>query len=237
MMRKDNTNYKTVDPEELEFLDILLNEFSDKEFVFLDVGANVGHYTQYIIDNCSGSFEGHLFEPTPELYKMIVKKYSKYNIKINNLAVDNKINKRTFTVSGANVCSSLSGRVRGRKIEVDTTTIPHYVETNDIQHIDLLKIDTEGHEKIILDSCIPLFNDNKFSVIQFEYGGTWTGPGWFGGTIYEVFDILTSHGFSMYSNRYQEGILPTDKDTFINDYHSEDLIAIHDNFSIKSNLS
>lgn len=50
-----------------------------------------------------------------------------------------------------------------------------YVNENNIDHIDLLKIDTEGHELDVLKG----FEDflQNVSIIQFEYGGTYIDSG------------------------------------------------------------
>ena len=55
------------------------------------------------------------------------------------------------------------------KIELNTAA--YYIEKNSIEHIDLLKIDVEGHEIKSLMGFGKYLNSNFIDYIQFEYGG------------------------------------------------------------------
>ena len=55
-------------------------------------------------------------------------------------------------------------------IEVETITVETLIETYNVSYIDFLKIDTEGHDIIIIDQFIKLINnfDLKVNKIEFE---------------------------------------------------------------------
>lgn len=68
---------------------------------------------------------------------------------------------------GINSCKVYDSR---NKIELDVKTGKDYVTDKNIQHIDFLKIDTEGNELKVLKGFDTFLNN--VNIIQFEYGGT-----------------------------------------------------------------
>lgn len=52
---------------------------------------------------------------------------------------------------------------------VNTDTIDHFCKTNQIQSIDLLKIDTEGNEFRVLKGAETMLREGRIQVIQFEF--------------------------------------------------------------------
>jgi hypothetical protein len=68
--------------------------------------------------------------------------------------------------------------------------------------IDLLKIDTEGHEIAILEGFSKALHGSRISVIQFEYGTTWIAPRCF---LHEAYTLLKPLGFSI-GRLYPDGV-------------------------------
>ena len=54
------------------------------------------------------------------------------------------------------------------KIEVKTNTIDNFCKKKNIKYIDLLKIDSEGHEEYVLKGCKDLLKKKKVNVIYVE---------------------------------------------------------------------
>jgi len=54
------------------------------------------------------------------------------------------------------------------EIEINTSTIDDFFEENKIKKIDLLKIDTEGHEEYILKGASKILKDKKVEIIYTE---------------------------------------------------------------------
>ncbi len=52
---------------------------------------------------------------------------------------------------------------------VDVIDLDTFVAENDISQIDLLKIDTEGHELEVLKGASNLLRENRVRAIQFEF--------------------------------------------------------------------
>ena len=53
-------------------------------------------------------------------------------------------------------------------IDVETTSIDEYCEENNINHIDLLKIDTQGFEDKVLKGSLNLLSKRSIDIIEVE---------------------------------------------------------------------
>jgi FkbM family methyltransferase len=153
----------------------------------LDVGSNKGQS----IDFFSRIYKNviiYAFEPNPVLYKKIKYKYrSKKNILIYNLGVSNingqlelneTVTDETSTFEKLNYESNylqMKADVLGVKKEdiikskylVDVVRLSDFIKMKKINKIDILKIDTEGHELKCLKG---LFTNETFDIkyIQLE---------------------------------------------------------------------
>lgn len=79
--------------------------------------------------------------------------------------------------------------VNNKKI-LELRTAYSYIEDNKIEHIDFLKIDTEGYELKVIKG----FGDkiDNVDIIQFEYGGTWKDINI---KLLDMVEYLKPHGF------------------------------------------
>lgn len=124
----------------------------------LDVGANIGEtLLQFASINTNGMNIG--FEPVPYIYDRLQKNISLNNLsslKIENLAISDR--KETLSFKMPN--NQNSGGVRMRKKEnkneynadlnVQAITLDEYLSQNNIQKVDMIKIDVEGFELNVL---------------------------------------------------------------------------------------
>jgi FkbM family methyltransferase len=53
--------------------------------------------------------------------------------------------------------------------EVDVTTLDAFIIEYNIEHVDLLKIDTEGFEFSVMSGCLESIKNNKIKAIHFEF--------------------------------------------------------------------
>ena len=153
---------------------------------FIDVGSHKGTYTDLILKNF-GAREAFLFEPQKNIYKFIKKKYRlKKEIKIFNNAVSNKnktvkifINKHDLTSSltelnKKNLYLNFKAKLFGvnisemieRSYNVKTVKLIDLIMKKKLKNIDLLKIDTEGHEKEVLKGLGKKINIIKVILIE-----------------------------------------------------------------------
>ena len=155
--------------------DILKRLLPDARTV-LDVGANVGQSAQ--------SFRAlwpdatvHCFEPDPRNLEEL-ERAADAGMIINPVAVsDDETAAIEFHLSSFTQASGLSapsteylrrGVTEVDSVQVPTTTIDAYRRERDIEHIDLCKIDTQGHTAPCLDGARETLAAQAISVLQLE---------------------------------------------------------------------
>lgn len=153
------------------------------ESVLFDVGANLGDYTQILLDKSAqinGNVQIHLFEPTRSSFEVLKNKISGDDRTVlNNKAISNK--NETAEIFYEREQSSLASFYR-RNLDaysikmneseiVETIRLDRYIEEGSIGHIHFLKIDVEGHEVAALEGLGFYLRDDFIDFIQFEYGG------------------------------------------------------------------
>ncbi len=130
--------------------------------VFFDIGANIGEYTQMLLEKAyslKDAVEIHVFEPTQSCFKVITSKYRDVKeVILNNKAVSNSNGTaEIFYDALESTFASLHKRT--------------YVEKKGINHIHFLKIDIEGHEMAAFEGLGSYLNGDFIDFVQFEYGG------------------------------------------------------------------
>lgn len=144
-------------------------DFSKLTTVF-DLGANNGLFIQKMLSYNVKNV--HAFEPNPNA---LINLYDKFennnNVKIINKAVSSKCDKLTFhyhpensTISAFNK-NHLTPHLPSNELiemKVDTIRLDDYCNTNQINNIDLLKIDVEGAEYDILENL----NDDFYKKVK-----------------------------------------------------------------------
>lgn len=153
---------------------------------WIDVGSHRGLYTDLIKDNFKIK-KGYLFEPQREIYNLIKKKYkNSRNIYPYNYAISNKkksekiyINKHDLTssltkINEENLYLKLKSRLFGgnslivKSCVVQTIKLENFISKKKLKRVDLLKIDTEGHEYQVLQGLGKKINKVKIILIEFH---------------------------------------------------------------------
>lgn len=142
-----------------------------------DVGANEGNYAKFFLGDKTKTI--YCFEPSEVTFNLLKKNISSSNVKLIHTGLSNEIGTATFydyqekeSSSHATLYKEVIAELREKevqKIEITLTTLDKYVTENNISHINLLKIDTEGNEYKILEGAKNTLLENKIDIIQMEF--------------------------------------------------------------------
>jgi len=142
--------------------------------VVVDCGGNIGIFTSFAMD--MGASRVFSFEPFPSNYEL--NKKNNTNSQVFDLAVSNKSDETlellyTHTGNGGHSIIDTEfdrtpGHFQHKNIFVKTITLDDIISQNFIDHIDFLKVDTEGAELKIFEGLSDT-NLNKIRCIALEY--------------------------------------------------------------------
>jgi FkbM family methyltransferase len=142
-------------PEDNRFIKEVIE---DSEYGFLnhypivvDVGANIGAFSMWIYDHADKIYA---IEPVEENVKFLRKNVEKNNLSkiiIKQMGLSDRSIIRKMRKSGDPKEGGWAISEAG-DYEVDCRTLADFMETENIKYIDLLKLDTEGHELNILNA-------------------------------------------------------------------------------------
>ena len=153
---------------------------SDNITIF-DVGAHHGQ-TSTLYNTLFKKASIYSFEPSPDSFEILKKNIENYsNIKPINNALGNICGKVVFNVNKSSQTNSLLKTDRdGEKtwgenllntidiINIDCITIDEFVEKNEIDCIDILKLDTQGTEYQVIEGAANTIAKNKIKLIYLE---------------------------------------------------------------------
>lgn len=156
--------------------------------LIFDIGANEGQS----IERFKKIFESpiiHAFEPNLNGYEKLKSKFNNNsNIVINNIGIGDKEEIKEFNITAHSRNSSfiqpklntkwINLRSKQAKINqenyvvskqnVKIDTIDNYCLKNKIEHIDLIKIDTQLYEDKVLEGCQNLLRNGNIDAIELE---------------------------------------------------------------------
>jgi FkbM family methyltransferase len=124
-----------------------------KNDIIIDIGAHVGYFTLYA-SNIAKEGKIYAFEPTNQTYQILkenIKLNKLKNVKTTNCGVLDQVGTATLYSDEENSISNSMFKSNNKKIEkINVINITKIIEDNDINKINLLKLDCEGAEFLIL---------------------------------------------------------------------------------------
>lgn len=171
----DNLEVTGFQPEQ-NFLNEYLGSVSTP--VVLDVGAYRGDYAAGAL-KANANSKVFSFEPHPVSYQKLKKRSRDLGFVAVNIGCSDRDGtlklfdiaeeSRSFRTTAYQEAIEKMLDRKSVCYEVPTTSLDSFCRQADISHIDLLKIDAEGHEINILEGASTLLKDKKVHAIQFEF--------------------------------------------------------------------
>lgn len=206
----------------LEFIhqELTKNQRNKKPLLF-DVGANIGEYTLEANKIFSGNVEIHAFEPSKATFDKLSSNFgNQKNLIGHQLALSDKSGDITlYSDAELSALASLNKRqlqhydiAFERSERVPVHTLDTFCDEQNIEEIDFLKLDVEGHELSVLHGAKSLLQNKAITYIQFEFGGTNIDSRTFFQDFYyllkenySIFRILTDglQEITVYNERYE----------------------------------
>ena len=221
----------------------LINNLLNKEVFLIDVGANIGKYSETLLENIdkkSSSIKGVvMIEAIPEL-KERLRQVSISNKEIFSIAIDSKKDKKVFYYTPESISkSSLSNRPAYRqlgykepkKIQVNTDLLSSILDNSNYfklckNNSAYLKIDIEGYENEAIRS-LSTHHFKKIIAGQFEYGGCWQERRLKAGNVIKLLSVDYDLFFQHNSN-----LIKIDPLSFVENYRHTNIFFIKKGFSI-----
>ncbi|MEI0485750.1 FkbM family methyltransferase [Brachyspira intermedia] len=138
-------------------------EVSNDSVVF-DVGAWKGDTAYFFSKKCNDNAKIYAFEPDInafETLKVMKEKYKLNNVILENILFSNKNETIDFVSMTPNTPA----------VKMKSVTIDEFVESNNIERIDYLKMDVEGAEKHILEGALNTIKKFRPSLAIAVYHG------------------------------------------------------------------
>lgn len=149
--------------------------------IIFDVGANKGQFLELAMSNLDHKkCKFHIFEPGKSTFNILTDKFNgKQNIIFNNCALGSKKGTGTlyYNEQSSGLASLTKRDLQHFSIQFDESetvnveTLDNYCKERNIERINLLKIDVEGHELDVLKGALNMLNNDRIDVITFEFGG------------------------------------------------------------------
>lgn len=172
--------------DNFEILKKLINKTENLKF--FDIGANEGRW----IDSANKYFKNpiiHAFEPSEKEFQILKDKYSNQkNIILNNYALGEIKDEKYFNINykgGLNSFYDVNQKTNWfkrqknnkkefnekftlKKEKVNINTIDDYFKSENIDSIDIVKMDTQGYEPKVLEGALNSLKSKKIKTILTE---------------------------------------------------------------------
>jgi FkbM family methyltransferase len=168
---------KDILPEELRILKLILST-TEREVVVFDVGAHEGDYARAVA-KINPTAQVFCFEPHPDTFAVLKNNVDNDRIKSFQIALGDKSAEMMLFDYDENDGSQHASLYRDvieaihkSKATAHSVTqfrLDDFADRLGLERIDLLKIDTEGHEFAVLQGASRFIEEGRIKYIQFEF--------------------------------------------------------------------
>jgi FkbM family methyltransferase len=213
----------------------LLGQVLPNSVVVFDVGANTGQWTKMALEINPG-LKIHCFEPSHYTFSQLAKVEFPDHVKLNFFGLSNKNESAELFIfeDGAGINSlypreGLQGHAipaTYKKETVELHTLNAYCHEKNVEQIDFLKLDVEGHELRVIEGADQMIKNLAIQLIQFEYGGCNIDSGILLKDIFKFFRDLPYKFYKVFPNRLE--YIPAYNQRYENFQYQNWLIARQD---------
>ena len=166
---------------EAKIIEMLKKEKSSNLCIF-DVGANKGNFAKMALSvlRKDDKLTIHCFEPSKYTYNLLKQNLTgNTQVILNNIGLGKEQGEFNlyYNEPGAGTASLTKRHINyiGGEFKncerVTINTVDRYCEEKNIDFIDLLKIDVEGHELDVLNGAVDMLRKKSIGKVSFEFGG------------------------------------------------------------------
>jgi len=184
---------------------VFIKKFIKKGDVLIDIGSNIGLFSLHASKIVGDTGKVFAIEPTPITFKRLVENINLNqfnNIKTFNIGLSNKRETLRFNISNDghdawNSFADLFELENSTSVEIEVNTIDNLIKENNVNHIDLIKLDVEGWEKFVLEGGEELLkmDDTPAFMIEFTEENAFSA-GYYCG---EIYDFLKNYDYEWYT--------------------------------------
>ena len=172
-----------------------------KNGVIFDVGANVGDWSKFLVDEYKDiNYKLYMFEPSIKAFNKLEKNIRKDNSHYCFLLGfgDKKESLKIFYDSDAQGSASIIMKEGKFSEDIQIETIDQFCKEKEITKIDFLKMDVQGYEYNILLGAKDMLKSGAIKYIQFEFDE----PNIENRIFFKDFWVLLNNQYDLYHSLY-----------------------------------
>jgi FkbM family methyltransferase len=151
-----------------------IEKFIHPEVKFLDIGANIGLYSAVIAKKAGSKARVIAVEPSPENCEYIrktIKRNELNNVVVENCALGHESGKVKLYLNDLNKADHRVYDLTNQRdfVEIDMRTGDEILSRSGWNQVDLIKIDTQGYEKYVVDGLETTFNNAQSLTVFMEF--------------------------------------------------------------------
>jgi FkbM family methyltransferase len=181
------------------WLDVIEPLLSKEDIVF-DVGTNIGTVAHWFSKRTKHVYG---FEPHPGNIRITQEQIllrQSTNITLSQIALGSEPGTLPLHVKrfhGHHSFGNTAASPTVEMIEVEVGTVDQFCSTNEIERIDLLKIDVEGFEEDVLQGAVTMLSNQSIGLVLFELRHSILTS--VGKNAQDIFTPLVQHGYTIFT--------------------------------------
>ena len=178
--------------------------------IVLDIGAHKGEFLNHI-KTIKSIRKVYSLEPQKKIYRELLKKIDNKKFFAHNIAISDSNGIKKMEINDFTMTSTLSkvnsnsiyykikkfiiGNKKKKYENIKTEKLDNFTKKRNLNKIDLLKIDTEGHEFQAIKSGLKTLKKTKYLLIEFRQNNLYLNY-----SASDLHDIIKKNNFKLVKN-------------------------------------